>query len=100
MKKRTRLILHVVNVDPYSEKDPYESYKIINKELKCHSEYLAKLPQVIACNKMDIPGAEENYSKFKKKVRKKVIPVSAITSNGLEELLDTLHKKLPKRSNS
>ncbi len=45
---------------------------------------------VIACNKMDIPEAQENYKKIKSVYEPKgikVFPISAATNNGLDELL-------------
>jgi GTP-binding protein len=83
-------------------RDPYEDYVKINEELKLYNEKLAEKPQIVAANKMDLPQAEENLSRFVKKVGTdvKVYPISAATRQGINELvfaiaelLDTLPKQ-------
>jgi GTP-binding protein len=54
-----------------------------------------KKPQVIALNKMDVSGAGENLKKFKKRLKgTKVYPVSAVTKQGVRELLEAVFKKV------
>ena len=78
--ERTRLLVHVVDISGCEGRDPYEDYKKINAELKEYSKELAKRPQVIALNKCDLPGAEENAKIFRKKAgtRKKIFKISAL----------------------
>jgi GTPase len=46
-------------------------------------------PQIIAANKMDMPDAEENLKQFKEKIGFDipVYPISALTKDGLRDLL-------------
>ncbi|MBQ0099088.1 MAG: Obg family GTPase CgtA, partial [Firmicutes bacterium] len=75
------------------DRDAYEDYVKINEELKKYNKGVAKLKQIIVANKCDMPDAKENLKKFKEKVgRKKVIPISAITGEGLEELKQEMFK--------
>ncbi len=87
--ERTRMLVHVVDVSGVEGRDPVEDFQKINEELKEYSEKLASLPQIIACNKCDIYGAEENLKKFKKKFGKKyqIFPITAVNGEGTEEML-------------
>jgi GTP-binding protein len=95
--ERTRMLVHVVDVSGCEGRDPLEDYRQINEELKKYSERLAALPQMVAANKMDITGAEENLEVFKEALEKegvKVFPVSAATVSGFDALLDEITKTL------
>lgn len=87
--ERTRMLVHVVDVSGAEGRDPYEDFKKINAELKRFSEKLAALPQLVALNKCDVYGAEENLKEFKKKCRKyKKFPITAVTGEGTRELIE------------
>jgi len=51
---RTRLLLHIVDVAPFDESDPVESYKIIENELKKYSDTLADYERWLVLNKLDL----------------------------------------------
>jgi len=90
--ERTRMLCHVVDISGCEGRDPVEDFIKINEELKNYSEKLASLPQVIACNKCDIFGAEENLSRFKKAYgdKYKIFPITAVTGDGKRELLECI----------
>ena len=94
--ERTRLLLHVVDISGSEGRDPVEDFKKINAELAGYSQKLASLPQVIALNKCDVYGAEEHLAAFKKKYGKtyKILPITAVSGEGLQPLLDELVKEL------
>jgi GTP-binding protein len=78
----------------FEGRDPVSDYRTINKELKDYSPLIYKKPQIIAANKMDLDNAKENLVRFKKIIKKKVYPISALKSEGLEELIDAIRDKL------
>ena len=91
--ERTGLILHII--DASSTTDPVETYQTIRNELKQYSPALAKKPEIIVANKLDLPDAEQNYRKFKSaKPRKTILPISALKKTGLEALARLLFKRL------
>ena len=94
--ERTRMLLHVVDISGVEGRDPVEDFKKINTELKNYSEVLAERPQIIALNKCDIFGAEENIMIFKKKYGKKykIYQTSSISGEGLEELVKGIFEEL------
>lgn len=88
--ERTKFIVHVVDASGIEGRDPVEDYHKINEELKRYSEKLAKKKQILAANKMDLPGAEENYKRLEalaKEENIEIFPVSAATKQGLQELV-------------
>ena len=94
--ERTRMLLHVVDISGCEGRDPVEDFQKINKELEEYSSKLASLPQIVALNKCDIAGSEENIAKFTKKYGKKykIFPISAINGQGVEELIRAVWEQL------
>ncbi len=96
--ERTRMLVHVVDVSGVEGRDPYDDYLKINAELKNYSKELSKLKQIVVANKLDVYGAEEKFKEFKKQIgrKHKVICVSAVTGDGLNELLKAMYETLIK----
>ena len=95
--ERTRMLVHVLDISGSEDRDPIEDYYTIRSELYDYSPALHALPQFIAANKMDIPGAEENLERLKAELAEEDIPVfpmSAAANSGLEPLLDAIVLKL------
>ncbi len=88
--ERTRLFIHVVDVSGIEGRDPVADFDAVNKELKEYNASLLERPQIIAANKMDLPGAEEQYEIFKNIIEErgyKVFGISAATNKGVKELM-------------
>ena len=94
--ERTRMLVHVVDISGCEGRDPVEDFKKINSELKDYSETLAALPQIVALNKCDIAGADENVRAFKKKYGRKfkIFPITAVSGEGAEELIIAVNELL------
>ncbi|HLS61562.1 MAG TPA: GTPase ObgE [Virgibacillus sp.] len=101
--ERTRVIVHIIDMACIEGRDPYDDYVTINEELKAYDEKLMDRPQIIAANKMDMPGADSNLEKFKSRLSSDVDvhAISALTKDGLRNVLfavaDTLDS-IPKIS--
>lgn len=87
--ERTRVIVHIIDMSGIEGRDPYEDYVTINDELQQYNLRLTERPQIIVANKMDMPDAEENLQTFKEKIGEdiEIFPISAITRQGLDDLL-------------
>lgn len=103
--ERTRVILHVIDMSAAEGRDPYEDYLAINKELETYNLRLMERPQIIVANKMDMPEASENLKVFKEKLaanydefdeQPQIFPISGITHQGLDALLDATAQLLAK----
>ena len=100
--ERTRILIHLVEVSSPDGSDPWERFQKISRELALYSAKLAEKPQLVALNKMDLPGIDGIAADFLAKAASAgltVFPISAQTGAGLEPLLDKVVvelKSLPK----
>ncbi len=92
--ERTRILVHLVDISGFEGREPYKDYLDINKELKSYSRLLAGKTQIIALNKIDMAGAKKNIAAFKGRVKKRIYPISALTGEGVGELLKGVYEKL------
>lgn len=92
--ERTKVLVHLIDMAASDNRDPVSAYEIIQSELKKYSKEVSKKTQILVANKMDLENAAENLVKFKKTVKKKIHLISALTKDGLEELIEAIRKKL------
>ncbi|MGV3618325.1 MAG: GTPase ObgE [Fimbriimonas sp.] len=94
--ERCRVLIHVVDAFPIDESDPIANYELIERELALYSEELAKRPRIIALNKVDIVPSEQ-YNAIRERFEalgKPLFPISGVTGQGLEPLLDSAYEVL------
>ena len=92
--RRCRVLIHVIDMSG-EERDPLEDYTVINEELENYDPELRERPQIIAANKMDTEGAEENLKRFKEAHPDlAVFPCSTLTHTGLDEILYAAMEKI------
>ncbi|MCI9016010.1 MAG: GTPase ObgE [Clostridia bacterium] len=100
--ERTRLLLHVIDVSGTEGRNPIQDFHTINGELRKYSEKLSKRKQIIVANKLDIMQDNEIYNKLEEMAKKEnieIYKISAVTKQGLQELMDRVSiilKELPK----
>ncbi len=86
--ERCRVIVHVIDMAGSEGRDPLDDFEKINAELKSYKMNLMKRPMIVAANKMDLDGAEDNLKRFKEKYPDiTVYPISAYTHQNLDPLL-------------
>ena len=90
--ERTKVIIHIVDAASTEGRDPIADIKAINKELENYNPKLLERPQVIAANKIDV--IYNDGSDPVQAIRDafepegiKVYPISAVTGQGVKELL-------------
>jgi GTP-binding protein len=86
----------MIDMSDESLRDPYEDYKIINKELEEYNPDLLLRPQILVASKMDADGAKVRLENFKSKLEKdiEVVPISAMTNDNLDRLVYKIGKLL------
>ena len=84
--ERCRVVIHVVDMG-LSGRDPFDEYKTICSELESYGFGLSKRPSIIVASKMDDEHANEKLKAFKKKVKQEVYPISALTEEGIDEVI-------------
>ncbi|XP_061442180.1 GTP-binding protein 10 [Rhineura floridana] len=119
--ERTKQLLFVVDVSGFqlSSTTPFrtafETVVLLAKELELYKEELRTKPALLAVNKMDLPSAQEKLNEFMEQLQspqdymhtlskkmipqitvkfKEIIPISAHTGEGIEELIMCLRKVL------
>ena len=80
--ERVKAFIHVLD---FAEEDPLAPMDIILKELENYNPDLLDRPRVLVANKMDLPEAVENFKKFKDQMT--IIPISAATNQGIDDIL-------------
>ncbi len=92
--ERTRCILHVVDAMPPDGSDPVESYRTIRRELGEFSDALARKPEIVVINKVDLMPAEDReelladvLARFRARGVKPML-MSGATGEGVREVLD------------
>ncbi|TFG42451.1 MAG: GTPase ObgE [Syntrophobacterales bacterium] len=93
---RTRLLVHLIDASAIDLENPLEAYAAINTELFSYSADLARKPQIIALNKLDLPGTEERARAFKAALKKRtrLYLISAATVKGVDQLLAQISNRL------
>jgi len=96
--ERTKVLVHIVDVSPYTGRDPLEDYRVIMKELEAFSPEMAARPQVLAANKIDLLGGDKTrLTRLRRMAARKKIPffaISAIKREGLKPLIEALARAL------
>ena len=91
--ERTTLLVHLVDICPL-EGDPVATYHAINNELAMHSATLARRPQIVVANKLDLTGAEDRLEEFRQAVGVEVLGISGVTGRGIERLAERIWQAL------
>ncbi|MFD1471363.1 GTPase ObgE [Companilactobacillus mishanensis] len=88
--ERTRVILHLVDMDPENGRDPYTDYLAIRKELGTYDENILSRPEIIVPTKLDVEGSEERLQEFKEKLPDDadIFAISSIQHTGVKQLLN------------
>ncbi|MCK4648633.1 GTPase ObgE [bacterium] len=95
--ERTKILIHIVDLEGYEGKEPLSNFQAINEELKAHDPLLSERPQIVAANKMDLREVRKNFPQFQKELKSrgyKVYPISALTAEGTEELKEAVIQEL------
>jgi GTP-binding protein len=96
--ERTKILLHLLDVSPYTGRDPVQDFRIVLKELEAFSPKLVKRHQIIAANKIDLLGRNGQRLEAVKKLAEEeglpFFPISALKKKGLMELITEIAKTL------
>jgi len=101
---KTKVLVHVIDVSSASGRDPVEDFEVICRELELFqgsgddtAESLATKRRIAAANKIDALDDPERLTQLKKHLKKKKVPLFAISSasgEGLPQLLEAMWKEV------
>jgi len=95
--ERTRLLVHLVDLNELPEDNLLYSFDTILTELKEFDESLIGKPMVVIGNKIDLPEARSRWIDFKKLLEKRGFPAYAIsgaTKEGIVDFINFVSEKL------
>ncbi len=85
--ERTRLLIHLLDG---ASANPLGDFEKINEELALFDLQLARKPQVVVLNKMDLPQTQELWPQISREIKKlelEAMSISAVTGQGVSVLL-------------
>jgi GTP-binding protein len=91
--ERTKILVHLVDVSSESGRDPVEDFDTIRDELRRFDPAVAAKPQIVVATKIDALDDPTRLERLKKHVRKNKLPfvkISAVSGDGLDELLEAI----------
>jgi GTP-binding protein len=89
--ERTRVLLHLLSVDPGPERDPVRDFEVLRGELERFDAELAARPALVVLTKLDLPEVREALEPVRQAMHERGLPlfaISAATGEGVRELLD------------
>jgi len=96
--ERTKVLVHVVDVSPYSGRDPVKDFRVVLGELDSYSPELIKRPQILVANKVDLLTEDKKrLAALRRLATRRKLPffaISALKQKGLKELVSAMGKKL------
>ena len=93
--ERTKILIHVIDASASDGRDPIEDFEQINRELSLYNKRLARIPQLVALNKTDLPFAQDYLQKVLSYFgKRKVYEISALTGQGVNALITSTYRLL------
>ncbi len=96
--ERCRVLIHLIDI---AGVDPVDALRIVEDELAAYGAGLEDKPRLVALNKIDLADGElaAGYAdELKAAGADNVLPISGITGEGVEALLDAILGYLPDRT--
>lgn len=92
--ERTKILVHLVDMSE-TWRDPFTDFLTINQELEHYHPSLLAKPQIIAANKMDLPGASNRLHQFQIRCMEQgvlypIYPISSLTGQGISALVQAM----------
>lgn len=92
--ERNKILLHLIDVSPYTGRDSIQDFKTVMKELEAFSPRLVKRHQILVANKIDLLKNEKDGLKDAEKLaRDEGLPffaISALKEKGLRKLVNEI----------
>ncbi len=98
--ERTKVLVHVVDVSSASGRDPAHDLEVIRRELGLFHAPLLDRPQIVAATKIDVlddPERLESLRAAAAALDLTVFPVSGVTGQGVQELLEAAWQRVAAR---
>jgi len=102
--ERTKILVHIVDVSPYTGRDPVADFRVVLEELKAYNPGLEKRPQILVANKVDLlTDDKKRLTALKRLAARRKLPfmaISALKGSGLKELVTAMASLLQEQEAS
>jgi GTP-binding protein len=92
--ERTKVLVHILDVSPYSGRDPVHDFAVVMKEIEAFNSGMAKRPQILAANKTDLLCGDKKRLEAVRKLADEYglvfFSISALKGVGLKKLVDAI----------
>src|SRR4030042_1031479 len=95
--ERTRMVAVVVDAAGSEGRDPVGDLTVVLGELETHSPELAAKVALVIANKIDLPGATVHVQRLREATGLPVLPLSASSGAGCDDLVGILARELEAR---
>jgi len=88
--ERTKVLLHLIDLQRPGSPGPWEDFRAINRELSLYDPSLMERPQLVVFNKVDLPDVQILMELAREQFSDEgyeVYEISAVTGQGIDELL-------------
>ncbi|MEA1961085.1 MAG: GTPase ObgE [Bacillota bacterium] len=92
--ERTKVLLFILDCAQVDGRDVMEDFLVLRQELELYNPGLKDRPYLIAANKLDVSEARERYEALRAQHGDKVYGISAVSGEGLPELIQTVYETL------
>ena len=95
--ERAGILIHLVEPFPADDSLPVENYRVVRHELEQYDVKMSRRPEIVVLTKSELPGAAEIATTMASELSIDVIPISAVTGQGLDRLLHAIVRELDAR---
>lgn len=88
--QRAGILVHLVEPEPTDGTDPIENYRAIRQELEAYDAELGRRPELTVVTKADLPAAKDVRERLSETNNGTVLLISAVTGQGLNELVGAI----------
>lgn len=96
--ERTRVLLHILTLDPDPSRKPLKDYDVLMKELERFDPDLAKRPMLVGVSKIDLPDVKKRLPAIRRGMKQRgvdtVLAFSAATGEGIDAVQRALVERL------
>jgi GTP-binding protein len=97
--ERTKVLVHVIDVSGASGRRPLEDLETVRRELELFQPALAAKPQLVAANKIDAagPDQQDEIAALERRATSLQLPffrISGVSGAGVPELLEGIWRRL------
>lgn len=91
--ERCALLVLLIDMSGADGRDPRDDQATLLRELGLYDRALLKKPRLVVANKMDLPAARANLTRFKRRHGSGVVAISCATGDGVPRLKKELLKR-------